>query len=54
MERRNNDILWKVMLEEVFDDLLTFLFPKANQVFDLERGFEFLDKELVEMYPGAT
>jgi hypothetical protein len=39
------------MLEEIFDDLLTFLFPKASQVFDLERGFEFLDKELAEMYP---
>jgi len=39
------------MLEEIFDDLLTFLFPKANQVFDFERGVEFLDKELAEMYP---
>ena len=48
---RKNDILWKVVLEEVFDDLLRFIFPDADQVYDMERGFEFLDKELSEMYP---
>ena len=48
---RKNDILWKVVLEEVFDDLLRFIFPDADQVYDLERGFEFMDKELAEMYP---
>jgi predicted transposase YdaD len=51
MERRNNDILWKGMLERVFDDLLRFLFEDADLVFDLDRGFEFLDKELAELYP---
>jgi hypothetical protein len=43
--------LWKVVLEEVFDDLLRFIFPDADQVYDMERGFEFLDKELAEMHP---
>jgi len=38
-------------MEEVFDDLLRFLFPDADQVYNMERGFEFLDKELSEMYP---
>ena len=51
MKRGKNDILWKVMLEEVFDDLLRFVFPRADQVFDMKRGFSFLDKELAEMYP---
>jgi hypothetical protein len=50
-KRRKNDILWKGMLEEVFDDLLRFVFPNADRVFDMKRGFEFLDKELGEMYP---
>jgi hypothetical protein len=52
--RRKNDALWKVVIEEVFDDLLRFIFPDADRVFDLERGFEFMDKELAEMYqdPG--
>jgi hypothetical protein len=49
--RRQNDILWKSVLEEVFDDLLRFVYPGADQVFDMKRGFEFLDKELAEMYP---
>lgn len=49
--RRQNDILWKSVLEEVFDDLLRFVYTGADQVFDMKRGFEFLDKELAEMYP---
>jgi len=50
--RRQNDILWKGMLEEVFDDLLRFVFPRAESIFDLERGFDFLDKELGVMNPN--
>jgi hypothetical protein len=49
--RRKNDLLWKGILEEVFDDLLRFIFPQADQLFDMSRVFEFLDKELNEIYP---
>jgi hypothetical protein len=49
--RRKNDILWKGIIEEVFDDLLRFIFPEADKVFDIGRGFEFMDKELAKMYP---
>ena len=49
--RHNKDVLWKGLLEWVFDDLLRFLFPDADQVFDMERGFCFMDKELAEMHP---
>jgi hypothetical protein len=49
--RRKDDILWKVVIEEVFDDLLRFVYADADQVYDLERGFEFLEKELAEMDP---
>ena len=49
--RRKNDILWKGILERVFDDLLRFVFPHADRIFNLERGFEFLEKELGEMNP---
>jgi hypothetical protein len=48
---RKNDALWKGMLEEVFDDALRFIFRDADQEFDMHRRFEFLDKELIEMYP---
>ena len=51
MKQRKSDILWKVIMEEVFDDLLRFIMPDADQEYNMERGFEFLDKELAEMYP---
>jgi predicted transposase YdaD len=45
------DILWKGMMEEVFEDMMRFVFPEADRELDFNRGFEFLDKELGEMYP---
>lgn len=49
--RRKNDTLWKGVIEVVFDDLLRFIFPDADRLVDMERGFGFMDKELSEMYP---
>lgn len=49
--RRKNDILWKGMMEEIFDDLLRFIFPEVEQFVDMDQGFDFLDKELGELYP---
>jgi hypothetical protein len=49
--RRKNDQLWKGILEEVFDDLLRFVFPEADRIFDMKRKFEYLDKELSELAP---
>jgi predicted transposase/invertase (TIGR01784 family) len=49
--RRKDDILWKGILEDVFDDFLCFLNPDAGTVFDLDKGFEFLDKELEQVFP---
>ena len=49
--RRNYDILWKGLLDEVFDDFLRFVFPAVEEDLDLERGFLFLDKELGQMFP---
>jgi hypothetical protein len=37
--RRKNDILWKVVMEEVFDDLLRFIFPDADRIYDTKRGY---------------
>lgn len=51
MKHRKSDILWKVVMEETFADLLRFIFPDADQVYNMERGFEYLDKELAELYP---
>jgi hypothetical protein len=49
--RHDKDVLWKGLLEWVFDDLLRFVFPNAENVFDMQKGFGFLDKELAELYP---
>lgn len=49
--RGNYDILWKGMLEEVFEDLLRFVDPGIDKNLDFDHGVEFLDKELAEMYP---
>lgn len=49
--RRKDDILWKGILEDVFDDFLRFVNPEASAVFNLDKGFEFLDKELEQVFP---
>ncbi len=46
-----NDILWKAILEDIFDDFLCFFYPNANEIFDFARGFEYLDKELEQLFP---
>jgi hypothetical protein len=45
------DILWKGMLERVFDDFLRFVFQKADRWFNMKKGFTYLDKELAELNP---
>ncbi|MVT11194.1 RpnC/YadD family protein [Chitinophaga tropicalis] len=47
---QQEDILWKGVLEEVFEDFIRFLYPEANKVFDFTRGITFLDKELEQLY----
>lgn len=49
--QRRYDPYWKGVLEEVFEDFLRFVFPNADKVLDLKKGFQFLDKELGAMYP---
>ncbi len=48
---KRNDILWKGIIEDLFDDFLRFLYEDAEEIFDFDRGFEFLDKELEELFP---
>jgi hypothetical protein len=45
------DILWKGMIENVMEDPLLLIDPDIGKELDLERGFEYFDKELAEMYP---
>lgn len=45
-----NDMLWKSILEDIFDDFLRFFFANAEALFDLEKGFEYLDQELEQLF----
>jgi hypothetical protein len=51
MIRPKYDMLWKGMIEEVMADLLLFVDSEIGKQLDLGRGFEYLDKELAEIYP---
>ena len=44
-------MLWKSMIEDLMADLLLFVDPEIGKEVDLGRGFEFLDKEIIEMFP---
>ena len=48
---KRDDTLWKAILEDLFDDFLVFFFKEDAKLFDLDRGFEFLDKELEQLFP---
>jgi len=48
---KRDDTLWKGILEDLFDDFLRFFVKNAVKKFDFKRGFEFLDKELEELFP---
>lgn len=48
---KRNDILWKSILEDIFDDFLKFFFPNAEALFDMDRGFDYLDQELDQLFP---
>lgn len=45
------DILWKGIIEDLPIHFILFFFPKALEVLDLDKGIEFLDKELEELFP---
>lgn len=46
---RFDDSLWKGILEDLFADFLRFFFADADQIFDLKRGFVYLDKEMAQI-----
>ncbi len=48
---KQDDTLWKSLLEDIFDDFFLFFFEDYKNKFDLNKGFEFLDKELAQLFP---
>jgi hypothetical protein len=51
---KRNDLLWKAVLEDLFFDFLVFFYPGARDLFDLDKGFEYLDKELEQLFPPES
>lgn len=49
--RRIDDPLWKSILEQTFSHFLKFIFPDAEDVFDLNKPFDYLDKEFESLFP---
>lgn len=52
MAQKAKDVLWKGIIEDLFADFLRFFYAGADEIFDMDRGFEFLDTELGQLYPG--
>ena len=48
------DLLWKGIIEDLFEDFLGYFFPELYPLVDLEKGYEFLDKELQQIYPASA
>ena len=48
------DQLWKAILEDLFDDFLRWFYEPYLHLIDFKRPFEFLDKELLKIYPESA
>ena len=49
--RKKHDSLLKAAFEDCFAHLLRFFFKDADKLFDMGRGVDFVDKELLEITP---
>lgn len=49
---KRDDTLWKGILENLCEDFMLFFFKDADKLFDLKKGFQFLDKELEQLFPA--
>lgn len=47
---RREDQLWKGIIRSIFPDFIRFIHPGIDEFLDLNRGVEFLDKELDQVY----
>ena len=49
-----DDSLWKAILEDSFADFLRFFFSNADAIFNIKKGFEYLDKEMAQIAVDAN
>jgi hypothetical protein len=51
---QTNDILWKNAIEDFFEEFVYFFFIRDAHLIDFSRGYEFLDKELAQIFPESV
>jgi hypothetical protein len=51
---KKRDLLWKGIIRDFYLEFLRFFFPDHLHEIDLERGYEFLDKELEQIVPESS
>lgn len=44
------DLLWKTIIENVFEDFLRFFFPEAAEIVDFDRGVTYLEQEFQQTF----
>lgn len=49
VNREMPDLLWKEIIEDLFEDFLEFFMPKLYDEVDFSQGYEFLDNELANI-----
>jgi len=47
---KRDDTLWKGIIENLSEDFIRFFFKDADVLFDMKKGFQFLDKELEALF----
>ena len=47
----SKDLLWKAIIQELFEDFMAYFYPKTVEQIDFSKGYEFLDKELAKIDP---
>ena len=52
--RKKNDILFKGAVEDFFPYVLRFFYHNADEIFDMDKGFEWLNTELHEIQPQLS
>ncbi len=49
----HKDALWKGIIEDYPKEFIRYFYVKADEIFDFEKGIEFLDKELEQLFPES-
>ncbi len=49
----SKDELWKGVIEDLAEDFLRYFFSDVIHLIDFQKGVDFLDKELIRLFPGG-